>query len=273
MLRDGPRLGFGTGGMRTRAVCVTAVETALEAGYRHVDTAAAYGNESFVGEAITAADVSREDLFVATKVWDDSLAPADVVASAEASCQRLGLDTLDLLYVHWPRDTYDPARTLPAFDGLYDRGVIEAVGLSNFTPALVEEALEILDAPVLAHQVEQSPLVPQRELRELAVTHDHWLVAYAPLGRGAALELPEVRAVAEKHRITPAQAVLAWQLSLDHVATIPKAASPEHVRENIAARDVHLDEADIARIGSVDDSRRRRTVDPDDAPWRTAERD
>ncbi|MDX1747903.1 MAG: aldo/keto reductase, partial [Halobacteriales archaeon] len=155
--------GFGTWDIRGDP-CTDAVESALEAGYRHIDTARMYKNESAVGAGIDRSDVDRESIYLATKVWDDSLAYEAVLHSAEESRQDLGVSTLDLLYIHWPRDTYVPEETLPAFDDLIDRGVIRDVGLSNFTPALLDEARDVLEAPIRAHQVEMHPLLPQTEL-------------------------------------------------------------------------------------------------------------
>lgn len=260
-----PRLGFGTHQMTDRRECVDAVETALAAGYRHVDTAQLYGNEKFVGEAVATSDVDREEVVVATKVWQDSLARDDVLASTRQSLERLGVDTIDVLYAHWPREDYDPEETLSAFDELREEGLIERVGLSNFTPDLLEEAREHLSAPIFANQVEMHPLLPQEELVAYAQEHDHWLVAYAPIARNKVADVPEIREVAEKHDASPAQVSLAWLLAKDNVAAIPKAASAEHIRDNWAARDLDLDEADVAKIDGIE--RRERIIDPKDAPW------
>jgi diketogulonate reductase-like aldo/keto reductase len=259
------RLGFGTYQMEDRDECTTAVATALDVGYRHLDTAQGYDNESYVGEAIAGADVDREDLFVATKLDTGNLGYDDALATAEESRERLGVDAIDLLYVHWPLDTYDPEETLPALDELRDEGVVRHVGLSNFTPDLIDEAREILDAPIFAHQVEMHPLLQQETLREYAREDDHWLVAYSPIARGDVADVPEIREVAEKHDATPAQVSLAWLLAKEGVAPIPKAATPAHVRENWAARELTLDPEDVAKIDGID--REERVVDFDAAPW------
>ncbi|MFC6726432.1 aldo/keto reductase, partial [Halobium palmae] len=148
-----PAVGFGTGGTEGDA-CTDAVVGALDAGYRHVDTAQMYGNEGAVGRGIRESDVDRDDVVLATKVHPSNLAGDDVLETARESLDRLGADRVDLLYVHWPTDAYDPEETLPAFDDLRDRGVVDHVGVSNFTPALLDEARAILDAPIAAHQVE-----------------------------------------------------------------------------------------------------------------------
>jgi len=150
-------LGLGTSRLDDPAECRATVAAALEAGYRHVDTAQMYDNETAVGEGIATADVDRDDVVVATKIHPDNLAPADVRETARKSLDRLGLDRVDLLYVHWPTGAYDPDATLPAFDALREAGLTDHVGVSNFTPDLLREAAEILDAPIAAHQVECHP--------------------------------------------------------------------------------------------------------------------
>ena len=258
-----PEIGFGTYPL-TGTECVEAVRTALEVGYRHVDTAQYYDNESAVGEAVAAADVDRDDVFLATKVWRDRLGYDDFVASTRRSLDRLGVDSVDLLYVHWPMQTYDPDETLAALDDLHDEGVVDHVGLSNFTPSLLDEARETLDAPVYAHQVEVHPLCRQTELRAYAAEAGHHLVAYCPVARNRVAEVPEVVTVAERHGVTPAQASLAWLMAKD-VVPIPNSSSPEHIRENLAARDVELDASDVERIDSIAET--ERLVEPTGAPW------
>lgn len=259
-----PSIGIGTYDL-TPEECRAAVSTALEAGYRHIDTAEMYENEQAVGDAIAAADVDRDDLFVATKIHSRNLAYDDVIEHAEASRDRLSVETIDLLYVHWPIRSYDPRETLAAFDELHAQGVIRHVGLSNFTPTLLDEALDHLDAPLFAHEVECHPLLRQEELRAYARDHDHYLVAYSPLAKGAVMDVPEIVAIAEKHDVTPAQVSLAWLLSKDRVVVIPKSTSPSHIRENYQAQSVSLDDEDIAVLDNLD--RTQRQVDFPGAPW------
>ncbi|MFB6194536.1 MAG: aldo/keto reductase [Haloplanus sp.] len=262
---DLPRLGFGTYRLTDRDRCVTAVETALDAGYRHVDTAEYYGNEANVGAGIAASDVDRDDVVLASKVWRDRLGADAFLTSARERVDRLGVDTLDLLYVHWPLDTYDPEETLSALLDAREQGLTRHIGLSNFTPDLLDEAIDHLGEPPAAHQVEMHPLLPQETLWAHARRHDYWLVAYAPLARNAVADVPEVRTVAEKHDATPAQVSLAWALSKEHVAVIPKAGTPAHVRENYRALALELDEEDVERIDGID--RTERIVDFPNAPW------
>jgi diketogulonate reductase-like aldo/keto reductase len=262
---DLPRLGFGTYKLDERDACVEAVTTAVEAGYRHIDTAQGYENEAYVGEGIAEADVDPDDLFVATKLRTDNLGYEDAVRTARESRERLGLDSIDLLYVHWPINSYDPGETLPALDELVEEGVVDNVGLSNFTPAQLDEAIDRLDAPLAAHQVECHPLLPQDDLRAHAIEHDYWLVAYSPVARMEVAEVPAIRELAEKYDATPAQVSLAWLFAKENVAAIPKASSRAHIEENFAAREIELDAEDVETLDALD--REYRVVDPDVAPW------
>jgi 2,5-diketo-D-gluconate reductase B len=262
-----PRLGLGTYSDDNRAQWHDNVRTALDVGYRHVDTAQVYGNEEYVGQGIRDADLDREDLFLSTKTVhvDVPPEPEDTPDAIDGCLDRLGVDYVDMLYVHWPADNYDPEVVLPAFDEAYDEGKTRNVGLSNFSPALLDEAREILDAPIAAHQVECHPLLPQAELREYAVEHDHWLVAYSPLAKGEVFDEPVITDIAEKHGASPAQVSLAWLLSKDNVAAIPKASSREHMEANLAARDLELDDEDRQRIDDID--RTYREIDPAHGIW------
>ena len=262
---DIPRLGFGTYQLTDPGRCSTAVQTALETGYRHVDTAEYYENEAAVGEGIATSDVDRSDVFLASKVWRDRLARDDFLESARERVDLLGVDALDLLYVHWPMDTYDPEETLAALVEAREEGLTHHVGLSNFTPAQLDEAIDRLGEPPLAHQVELHPLLQQGALREHADRHGYQLVAYAPIARNAVADVPEIRDVAEKHDATPAQVSLAWVLAKG-VVPIPKAGTPDHIRENYGALDLTLDDEDVARIDGIEDE--ERIVDFPNAPWK-----
>ncbi|WP_280587372.1 aldo/keto reductase [Halorubrum sp. Boch-26] len=256
-------LGLGTSGLDDPAECTATVTAALEAGYRHVDTAQMYDNEAAVGEGIAAADVARDDVVVATKVHPENLAPDDVRETARESLDRLGLDRVDLLYVHWPIRAYDAEATLPVFDELRDAGLTDHVGVSNFTPELVREAREILDAPVAAHQVECHPRFRQRELRETAAEFDHRLVGYSPLAQGELFDDDAFLAIAERTDRSPAVLALAWALARG-VTPIPKATG-DHVAENLRAVDAEIDSSVLAEIDGLEPGDRR--IDPDDAAW------
>jgi len=259
-----PSLGLGTWQNSDPDACANAVETALEMGYRHVDTAQAYDNEESVGAGLAAADVPREDVFLATKVWIDNLAGEDVVASTRESLDKLGVDYVDLLYVHWPAGEYAPEETLGAFGQLYDDGLIERVGISNFEPEQVATAIDAADVPIFANQIECHPLLPQDDLRAACADDGVEVVAYSPLARGEVFDVPEIQAVAEKHGASAAQVSLAW-LREKGVTAIPKATSEGHVRDNWESRTLELDDEDVSKIDDID--RRDRRVDPDFAPW------
>ena len=258
-----PTLGLGTWENEDPAQCAESVRTALEMGYRHVDTAQIYGNEAAVGEGIDAAAVDRENVFLATKVWISNLAPEDVVATAEASLEKLGVDAVDLLYVHWPAGEYDPEETLPAFDELVDRGLTERVGVSNFEPHHVERAMDVLDAPVFANQVETHPFCQQSTLRAHADEHGYELVAYSPLARGSVFDHDVVRDVAAARDVSPAQVSLAW-LAEKGVTAIPKATSEAHIRDNWESRSLELSAEAVARIDAIE--RHHREGNPDFGP-------
>jgi len=259
---DVPQLGFGTYQLTDPERCSTAVQTALETGYRHVDTAEYYENEAAVGEGIATSDA--EDVFLASKVWRDRLGHEAFLESARERVDLLGVDSLDLLYVHWPMDTYDPAETLPALLEAREEGLTRGLGLSNFTPELMDEAIDHLGEAPAAHQVELHPLLQQEALRDHADRHGYQLVAYAPIARNAVADVPEIRQVAEKHDATPAQVSLAWELEKG-VVPIPKAGSPAHIRENYGALDLSLDDEDVSLIDGIETE--ERVVDFPNAPW------
>jgi 2,5-diketo-D-gluconate reductase B len=259
-----PMLGLGTWENTDPEDCATAVETALETGYRHVDTAQAYGNEEHVGRGIERADVPREDVFLATKVWIDSLGGDDVVASTEESLAKLGVDSVDLLYVHWPCRTYDPAETLGAFDDLYEAGLTDRVAISNFEPDQVDEAIATAEAPVFANQIEVHPFLPQRELVDHCQERDVRVVAYSPLARGKVFESDALTDIAADHGASAAQVSLAW-LRERGITAIPKATSADHIEDNWLSLDLDLSEEEVARIDAIGERDRR--VDPDWAPW------
>ncbi|MEF8852864.1 MAG: aldo/keto reductase [Haloarculaceae archaeon] len=257
-------LGLGTWQNDVPEECAESVETALELGYRNVDTAQAYGNEDAVGRGIAASSVPREEVFLATKVDTANLSYDDVHETTRESLDRLDTDYVDLLYVHWPTETYDAPETLRAFQELYDEALIRHIGVSNFEPRHLDEARDILDAPIYANQVELHPYLQQEELRAYADEHDHHVVAYSPLARTSVLDDEVLADIAEKHDASVPQIVLAWHLDLD-IVTIPKATSAEHIRDNWGAYDVDVDEEDHERIAGLD--RGQREVDFAGAPW------
>lgn len=263
------RVGYGTYEIRLARLgderYIRILERVLEAGYRHLDTAQVYDTEPHVAAAIERSDVSADDVFIATKLHWDHLGYDDAITTAKESRDTLGVDSIDLLYVHVPVRTYDPDETLPALDVLADDGVVDRIGLSNFTPEMLEVALDRLDTPVFAHQVELHPLLQQEELHALAVEHDHWLVGFTPFIRGMVREIAELRTIADEHDVTTFDVSLAWLLSKPNVAALLHTTDEAHMRANLDAAGFELDEADIETIDAID--REWRANDGRIDPW------
>jgi 2,5-diketo-D-gluconate reductase B len=266
---DLPSPGLGTLRNVDPEQCARTVARAIDLGYRHVDTAQKYDNESFVGDGLARADLPRDELFVATKIAESNLGYDDVLSTGERSLRRLGLDTVDLLYIHWPAvsaaaDRYDPAETIPAFNELYDDDAFSYFGVANFSVDLIEEVGDRIEAPLLANQVEMHPLLQQEELVAYAQANDIYLVAYSPLLRGDLGRVPELMDIAAKHDATQAQVCLAWLMSKDNVVPIPKGRG-DHLAENLRARDLELDPEDVEAIDAIE--REHRIVDRAKGPW------
>jgi 2,5-diketo-D-gluconate reductase B len=243
-----PPVGLGTMGIDDPGV----IETAVDAGYRHLDTAQIYENEAVVGQGLADSDLDRTEVTLATKLWIDSLAPEDVEPGTRTSLDRLGVDAVDLLYVHRPRGDYDPEGTMAAVGDVAEQGLTDAVAVSNFTPEQYETAQANCGAPIVANQVEFHPLFQQRDLLAHAREHDYTVVAYSPLAGGEVFDIPEIQEIAERHDTTAAAVAIAWVLSYDRVAAIPKASSRGHLEANLAAQDLTLDSEDIERIEGID---------------------
>lgn len=260
------RLGFGTYSL-TGDQGVTAIETAVEIGYRHLDTAHLYDNEDEVGEAIGRADVDREELFVATKVAhfeEPEKTPQYVRNTVKESFERLGIDTIDLLYHHWPRRREDIETVLPVIEEFVEAGDVRNLGVSNYRVEDLELAQDLIDVPIAANQIEMHPLLPQEELRGYLAETNTELVAYSPIAQGQVFGVPELSTVAEKHDANEAQVSLAWVLEKGAVP-IPRTSDPEHARSNFAALDLELDTEDIGRIDGIELT--RRCEDPEWMDW------
>lgn len=237
----------------------------LDAGYRHLDTAQVYDTEPHVAAAIDRSDLTHDDVFVATKLHWEHLGYDDAIETAKESRETLGVDTIDLLYVHVPVATYDPEETLPALDTLVDDGVVDRIGLSNFLPDMLIEAMDRLETPVFAHQVELHPLLQQQTLHELAVEHGHWLVGFSPFIRGIVREIAELRSVAATHGVTTFDVSLAWLLSKANVVVLLHTTDEAHMRANLDAVGLELDAADFETIDAID--REWRAYDGRIDPW------
>lgn len=256
-----PKLGFGTWQI-TGDACTEAVRDALELGYRHIDTARAYGNEAEVGRGIAQSGVERGHVFLTTKLWYTGLRTAEVREQLEGSLRDLGTEHVDLLLIHWPSRDVRLAETIGAMTELQEEGKASHLGVANFPSRLVEQALEL--APIICDQVEYHPYLGQPRLLELAHEHDLMLTAYSPLARGAVLRDPVLREIGEQHGKNPGQVVLRWLLDQPHVAAIPKAATHEHRAANLDVLHFDLTDDDRARIAGLEHG--LRTADPSWAP-------
>lgn len=244
-----PRLGFGVSGSHDARA---AVGEALAQGYRSIDTAAVYDNEAAVGAAIAGSGLPRGDLFVTTKVWNVGRGRADALRSASESLDRLGLDHVDLLLVHWPNDELEPClRTWEAMEQLLADGRTRAVGVSNFRPSHLRRLRGLGGTAPAVNQVELHPHHQQRELREVHAALGVVTGAWSPLGRGAVLDEPVLRAIARRHGVTPARVVLRWHLQQGAVA-VPKSDDPARIAQNRDLAGFVLTDDDLAAIGGLD---------------------
>jgi diketogulonate reductase-like aldo/keto reductase len=259
-----PQLGFGVWQVpddEARA----AVAAALEAGYRSIDTAAIYENEKGTGQAIAAAGLPREELFVTTKLWNAEHGYDSTLRAFDASLDRLGLDYVDLYLIHWPvpsRGLY--LDTWRAFEKLYADGRTKAIGVSNFPVAQLQEVLDEGSVVPAVNQIELHPNLPQAELRAFHAAHGIATEAWSPLGSGRGLlEDPALAALATKHGKTPAQVVLRWHIQIGNVV-IPKSVTPSRIAENFQVFDFALDADDLAAIDALDNGTR---LGPDPATF------
>ncbi|MCX7371120.1 MAG: aldo/keto reductase [Alphaproteobacteria bacterium] len=256
-----PLIGLGTWPLRG-AECEAAVGSALELGYRHIDTAEMYGNEVEIGRAIGGAP--RGDLFITSKAWWDKPDGPAIRAACEASLARLRTPYLDLFLIHWPSPVLQLASALEGLAGLQRDGLARAVGVANFPPGLLRQALALNIAPIACNQVEHHLYLDQSRLLELCAAHDIVLTSYTPLAKGRFLDDAVVARIAARHGATPGQVALAWALSRGRVAVIPKAAGRARQAENLGAAKLVLDADDVTALAAL--PKDRRLVNPDFAP-------
>ncbi|MDE2363357.1 MAG: aldo/keto reductase [Hyphomicrobiales bacterium] len=245
-----PAVGFGTWQLRAGA-CVRAVDAALGAGYRHIDTARMYGNEREVGEAIRASSVSREEVFVTTKVWREDIGAGALERSAEASVRDIGIGPVDLLLIHWPNAAIPLRASIGALCNARRQGLARHIGVSNFPVALLEEALGLATEPLVANQCEYHPRLDQNAVIAACRRHGLAFVSYSPLGKGDIVNAAAVRAIADRLGRAPAQVVLRWHIQQPGVAAIPRSGSPAHIAENFGLFDFSLSADDMAAISAL----------------------
>ena len=253
-LRDGsqiPSIGFGVFLIPNSEV-VAAVSTALACGYRHLDTASIYKNEEGVGEAVRASNLPRKDIFITTKIWNDDQGTGKTKAACFASLDRLGLDYLDLVLIHWPV----PGRVLYVdtwreLIDLRDKRHIKSIGVSNFNPDHLEAIIQATGEVPVVNQIECHPWLQQTVLRTFHANLGIVTQSWSPLGRGKLLNEPIIKTIAKKHNSTEAQVIIAWHLKVGNVV-IPKSITPSRIQENYQASKINLDSDDISQILKLD---------------------
>ncbi len=250
-----PLVGLGTWALSGK-VCARMVEEALALGYRHVDTAAMYGNEAEVGAGLRASGVPREEVFITTKVWQSDLRARDFERSARQSVKNLKLDAVDLLLIHWPNPSIPLSETIPALCKMKRDGVARHVGVSNFTIKLIDEAVRLSTEPLVCNQVECHPFIDQSKVIAASRRHGMAVVAYSPIARGQAKGDAVLKRVGAAHGKTAVQAGLRFLVQQD-IVVIPRTSRSERLKENCALFDFTLTPADMAQIGALGDPRGR----------------
>ena len=249
-----PCIGFGTWQTPDGDVAVRSVACAIEAGYRHIDTAQAYGNEESVGRGIRESGIDRKDLFVTTKLWNSNHSYKLTLRTFEESMNKLGLDYLDLFLIHWPnpiafRDHWQEANaeSWKAMEELYEAGKIRAIGVSNFRPHHIEEILKTAKIAPMVNQIRLCPGDTQDETVDWCREHGMVLEGYSPLGIGRIFEVPEMQKLAEKYQRSIAQVCIRWSLQRGYLP-LPKSVTPSRIQENLKVFDFELSDEDVRLI-------------------------
>lgn len=254
-----PALGYGTWELAPD-VAERGVAAALDVGYRHVDTASMYGNEEAVGAAIRNSGVDRDDIHLTTKVAPEDA--DDVVGAARASLDRLGLDHVDLLLIHWPSHDAPVEQVVEDLDRAREQGMTRAIGVSNYTSDQVALAAKV--APLATNQVEFHPFLSQDAVLEACRAHDMFLTAYSPLAKGEVLDDDTLAAIAEETGASPATVALRYLLDQGDVAALPRSSNPDHIASNAKVDEVQLTDEQRQRIADL--PKDHRIIDPPFAP-------
>jgi diketogulonate reductase-like aldo/keto reductase len=243
-----PWVGFGTFKIKDKNTAVSSVKEALRLGYRHIDTAAIYGNEEAVGEAIKDSKVKREDIFLTSKLWNSEHDYDRALKAFDESIKKLGTDYLDLYLIHWPgKSNKDAWRAL---EKLYKDGRIKAIGVSNFKVHHLEELINECDIVPTVNQVEYHPEYPQTELHEFCKKHKIQLEAWGPLMQGKIFEISLMKELSDKYGKTISQIALKWDLQMG-VVTIPKSSTKARIKENMSLYDFEISEEDMKKIAEL----------------------
>jgi 2,5-diketo-D-gluconate reductase B len=258
-----PRLGLGTYRLQGDT-CRAAVESALELGYRHIDTAEMYANEEAIGAAIAASGVARRDLHVTTKVWHENLAPEAIRHALDASLTKLKLDAVDLYLVHWPSRHMKLPAVFETLMKLKQEGLTRAIGVANFTTALLKTVVDEIKAPIACCQIEYHVMLDQSKVKAYLDAKSLPLVAYCPLAQGRVASDETLMKIGRKHNASAAQVALKWLLDQNGVAAIPKASRAESQKANLDALNLELDDDDRRRIAAL--PKDKRFVSPGFAP-------
>ncbi|MGI5852288.1 MAG: aldo/keto reductase [Caldicoprobacterales bacterium] len=267
-----PCIGFGTWQTPDGDVAVSSVLSALEAGYRHIDTAQGYGNEESVGIAVKKSGIKREEIFITSKLANSDHGYKKTMAAFEGTMKRLDMDYLDLYLIHWPnpiafRDNWQEANagTWKAFEELYKAKRIRAIGISNFHPHHIEELMKTATIAPMVNQIRLCPGDTQDEVVDYCRAHNILLEAYSPFGVGQLFEVPEMKALSEKYGKTIAQIAIRWSLQRGYLP-LPKSVTPARIRENVDVFDFELEESDVELIANLKGCVGY-SADPDKITW------
>lgn len=247
-----PALGFGTWTLKGEEAS-SLVAQALEAGYRHVDTAAMYGNEEAVGAGLRAGGLGRDEVFLTTKIWHTDLADGDLQGSLQASLERLQVEQVDLALIHWPSSNGVPLEeSIAALNACHSNGWARHIGVSNFPVKLLDQAVTLSQQPLVCNQVEYHPMLNQDAVHGACRRLGMAMVSYCPLFRGGdAFSAAPVAKAAEAHGRSPAQVILRWHVQQDGVVAIPRTRTPARIAENFAIFDFELSAAEMADISAL----------------------
>lgn len=263
-----PCLGFGTWQTPDGEIAISSVEEAIRVGYRHIDTAAVYGNEESVGIAIKNSNIPREDIFVTTKVWNTDQGYDSTLKAFDESLRKLCLDYLDLYLIHWPvpkifKDNWEKIsiETWRAFEKLYKEGKVRAIGVSNFKPHHIQNLIDNCDIVPMVNQIQLHPGLNQEETVKYCRENNILVEAYSPLGTGNIFTINDLDPIAEKYNKTVAQVCLRWSLQKGHLP-LPKSVTPSRILENTKIFDFELDEEDMNLIDNLNNNFKK-VKDPD----------